>query len=280
MGGDFVLTRQDGSRNIYNPNYISQNAILLQNADYIQTTSGVFVEIMVNPGSTSIILAENTSIVFESTGGLGAPNVVSLVYGRIHVSQKRANLTTIVRAGASITEIENGTANFDFIVPPESTDSQLTLYVSAMSGNAVFIPDVASPENARIRVRQRETVIFYPDSSKIDRQPMDKEIINYWASRTGKKNANASRRTLEPPNADKIVSAFDDPDPSYSGRAAYLKTRFLIAGMLTMTAGAALQSFVYFTPGLWTEDSRISAFAAGYAPLGLGIFMLLAAYFY
>jgi hypothetical protein len=278
VGGDFILTRSDGSRNIYNSTSISQNVILLQNADYIQTDSGAFVELLINPGETSIIIAENTSLVFENTGGPGGPNVISLVYGRVRVSQQRASLTTVVKAGQSITEIQNGSVNFDLVVPSESTDTRLTFYATALSGSAVFIPSAASPENARIRIKRHETVIFYPNESKIDRQPMNKEIVTYWAVMTGTRNANG--HIIEPPDVDRLVSPFDEPDYKYSGRAAYLKTRFLIAGMITMAAGAALQSVVHFTPDIWQDDMGETVFYAGYAPLGLGIFMLLAAYFY
>jgi hypothetical protein len=280
MGGDFILSRQDGSRAVYSPEFVYENAILLQNSDYIQTAPGVFVEIMINPGGTSIILAENTSMIFETTSDLVGPNVISLVYGRIYVNQKRATVTTIVRAVASITEIQNGAINFDLIASPESIDSQLTFCVSTISGRAVFIPSAASPENSRVRLKTRETIIFYPNSSIIDRKQINKELVDYWTYRTGSQNVNVTGHMLEPPNVDRVIALFDDPDPSYSGRAAYLKTRFLIAGLITMTAGAVWQSFVYFTPDIWTNDSGTSAFSAGYAPLGLGILMLLAAYFY
>ncbi|MDR1256341.1 MAG: hypothetical protein LBJ86_01170, partial [Spirochaetaceae bacterium] len=134
MGGDFSLIRSDGAHNNYGPSYISENPISLQNSDYIQTTTGVFVEILVNPGGASIIIAENTSAIIENIGGSGAPNVISLVYGRTRVSQRRGSVTTIVKAGASVTEVQNASVNFDFAVPPGSTDSQLAFYASTLSG--------------------------------------------------------------------------------------------------------------------------------------------------
>jgi hypothetical protein len=281
MGGDFGIMRRDGSHDTYGPSYTSQNPISLQNSDYIQTAAGVFVEAMVNPGGASIIIAEKTSVILENIGDSGAPNVIALVYGRIRISQRRGTATTIVKAGASVTEVENGSVNLDFVVPSASTDSRLACYVSTLSGAAVFIPSAASPQTARIRIKQGETMIFNTHNSKIDRRQIDQDIVDYWASKTRRKTVNAKgERLLDPADVDKVVSPFNDADPEYSGRAAYLKTRFLISGMLTMLAGAALQSVVHFTADSWQGNTADYAFYAGYAPLGLGILLLLGAYFY
>jgi hypothetical protein len=281
MGGDFSLTRSDGSSNTYGPSYTSKNPVPLQNSDYIQTAAGVFVEALVSPGGASIIVAENTYVIFENISGSGAPNVISLVYGRVRVSQRRTSATTIVKAGASVTEIQNGSVNFDLVLPPGGTDSRLVFYASTLSGTAVFMPSAASPETARIRIRQNETIIFNTHDSEVYRQSINKDIVDYWMSKTRRKTVNArGEGLLDPADVDKIISPFSDLDPDYNSKAAYLKTRFLIAGAFTVLAGVAVQSVAHFAADSLGSEIGEYTFYAGYMPLGLGIFMLIGAYFY
>jgi hypothetical protein len=280
-GSDFRLVRKDGSYGSYSPSYVSKSPIALKNSDYIQTSPGVFVEVMLTPGKASIIIAENTSVAFDSIENSSAHAIVSLTYGRIRISQRRSSSRIFVRASSSVTEIQNGSINMDLVVPPESLDSQLALYVTTLAGTAVFIPSAASPETGQIQMKQHQTVVFNTHNNEISRQPMNKNIVNYWADRIGRGNIrNPSPRRLEPANVSNSEAMFSSLDTEYIDNAAYLKTRFLIAGVISMLTGAALQSVVYFTADSWPTDTADYAFYAGYVPLGVGAFMLLGAYFY
>jgi hypothetical protein len=279
-GSDFNLVRKDGSHGAYGPAYVSSSPIALKNSDYIQTPPGVFVEVMLIPGKASVIIAENTSVVFDNIENSGGHMIISLTYGRIRISQRRSSSRIFVRAGPSVTEIQNGSINMDLVVPPESLDSQLALYVSTLSGTAVFMPSAASPETEQIKMRPHQTIIFNTYSNEVNRQSMNKNIVNYWADRIGRGNRNIPSRRLDPANVSNPEAMFARPNTEYAGMAASLKTRFLIVGVISILAGAALQGAVYFTSDSWTTDAANYAFLGAYVPFGVGTFMLLSAYFY
>ncbi|MDR0382403.1 MAG: hypothetical protein LBH50_00265 [Spirochaetaceae bacterium] len=278
-GGDFSLTRA-GDRDSYSPSYIYRNPVPLQNFDYIQTGQGVFVKALFSEISASVDIAENTSVIFETIGDSSGISVISLVYGRVRVNRKGDSGKILVNAGASVTEIQNGSVNLDLVTTPGSVDSGLVLYVSTLSGSAAVIPSAVSPDIARIRMKPHETVIFNARNNNIDRQSMNNEIDQYWAATMSGKAMNTGETEFEPSGVVNAVSKFRNPDPDYAGKAAFLKTRFIIYGMVMLLSGAALQNIVHYTYDSWDSTTADLTFYAGYVPLGLGAFILLAAYFY
>ena len=102
-GVPFVLVGNNGVRQSYNPLDITTGTgITLKNGDMIQAASGVFVEVRVLPGTVSIYIAENTSLIFEDIGGSSSTQVIALVYGRIRIDQQYGGETIIVKTGISI----------------------------------------------------------------------------------------------------------------------------------------------------------------------------------
>jgi hypothetical protein len=167
----------------------------------------------------------------------------------------------------------------DLVVPPESLDSQLVLYVTTMSGTAVFKPDISSPESEQIKMKQHQTLVFNTYSEKIIRQSMSKNIVNYWESKIDR-TGRGPILMLDPANISNVEARFTRPATEYTGRAVYLKTRFLLAGVLSVLGGVALQSVSHFGGDIFPGDIADYLFYGGYAPLGVGAFLLFSAYFY
>jgi hypothetical protein len=76
-------------------------------------------------------------------------------------------------------------------------------------------------------------------------------------------------------HSDTRIAPFD-----YRQSTINLKTGGIIAGLLTMTGGIAMQSAMYFMKEDMNKDMNKLIFNLGYAPIGLGAFTLLASYFY
>jgi hypothetical protein len=281
QGGSFMLIKNDGQRTARAASDIPKSGIVLQNSDAIQTSSGVFVEVQMKPGNTVISIAENSSLYFDTVDGASGSFVISLVYGRVRVKHQNKKETVVVRAGPSITEIQSGAINIDYMLVPDIPDkSQPILSVSTISGTAVVIPASTSPSQGRIKMKRSETLIFDAQNGRIERRPMDNEIPEYWDIRT-------KRETVKIPaqaNTDLITQSqvlVINTQLTPSEQAAFLKTGGIITGLVVMLIGVAVQNVVHYTYDDWSDSEKADlTFYAGYVPIGMGAFVLLASYFY
>ncbi|MDR2097493.1 MAG: hypothetical protein LBP37_03135, partial [Spirochaetaceae bacterium] len=176
-GGTVTLIREGREHRFLHPSDIPKGGIQLQEADTVQTAAGVFAELQVKPGRVSVHIAENTSLVVENIKNSGNILVFSLVYGRVRAVQKGRANTILVKAGLSIVEMQKGNVNIDnIIVPDVPYESQPVIYISTLSGTAVFIPSFTDQPTERIKLNKKETFIFYTGEGRFERWIMNKDI--------------------------------------------------------------------------------------------------------
>jgi hypothetical protein len=287
-GGPFVLVRDNGVRQSYNPvDVTTGNGITLKNLDMIQTTPGVFVEVRVLPGTMTVYIAESSSVVFEDIGGYSSTQVISLLYGRIRVDQQDEAETTIVKSGVSITEIQKGSINIDYIVNSSEAGyrSQPLLYVSAMSGSAVLVPSTLSPTPGRIKINRNETLSFDALENKTEKTTINKEIPIYWADNTTESNmglAGTDTTSLTPENMfdGSGILTLPPPQTADAESVARLKTGGIITGLVFMLAGVVLQTTIHYMYDSIEKETADIAYYSGFLPIGMGAFILIASYLY
>jgi hypothetical protein len=188
-GGSITLIRNNSEYLIYNPYDIPSGGIALQSSDIIQTPPGVFVEVRLGPGKASVQIAENSSMIVENIVNFGNLLVFSFVYGRIRVVQDGKAGSIFIKTGQSLVELQNGSVSLDYtLIPGMPNKSPPVLYVSAMSGTAVFIPSVLSPFVERINLKKKEMLVFYTADGRQEKRAMDKKITEYWSKKAKTKS--------------------------------------------------------------------------------------------
>jgi hypothetical protein len=179
VGRRLTLIRGSYIRLSYDSSTMPVESVILRDVDIVQTAAGVFAEIRVTPGNALIRLAENTMLSFDKISGLAEPMAITLMYGRIRIDQTSKTETIIIKAGASIVELQSGSVNFDYIVSPSlKYKSQPVLSVSTISGRAVVIPP--GTKQREINMRQKKTLTIDPQNGKTKRRSMGKEVPAYW----------------------------------------------------------------------------------------------------
>ncbi|MDR3357009.1 MAG: hypothetical protein LBO04_07475 [Spirochaetaceae bacterium] len=275
-GGSFFLMRGGGIRQSYNPSSLG-DGVTLNNSDMIQTPSGVFVEARVVPGTVSIHIAENSSLLFENIGGSSRTQVIALVYGRIRIDQEDAGETVIVKAGTSITEIQKGSVNIDYIATGEDgRRSQPVLYVSAISGSAVLVPSTQSPALGRIKVNQNETMVFYAPENKVEKTAINKGVLKYWSVGS----AAAPPDNVNVFDSSGVLALPASPAAESAERVASLKTGGIITGLVLTLVGVAVQNAIHYAYDHIDKETADLSYYAGFLPIGLGTFILVASFLY
>ncbi|MDR1363134.1 MAG: hypothetical protein LBJ35_03680 [Spirochaetaceae bacterium] len=296
-GGGFTIVRGGSSRMIYTPASMPAGGVALRDSDSVQTSSGTFVEARVTPGGALIRMAENTMLSFDSLSNLNNNLVIRLMYGRIRVDQESKTETIIVKSGDvksgdSTTEMQTGAINFDYIVSPDTEyKSQPVLSVSTISGVATVIPSDKPKKPTRIKVRRNVTLTVDQQSGKTRRRSMRKEIPAYWSrvitkeipvkeiiARETPVNIPAGSNPAAPSN----IAPSNNAQPiTFNGsltpleESTVLKTNGIIAGLTILLAGITVQTIGHY---LYPNVDQI--FYAGYVPIGIGTFVLVASYFY
>jgi hypothetical protein len=279
-GGDFTLIRDNGIDGNYSPSDISRNGLILRDSDTIQTPSGVFVEAHAYPSGTSVRIAENSFVTFVNIGGSSMIQVISLIYGRVRIDHRNSSEAILLRAGSSITEIKKGSVNFDLLMPPDDAPggggSRLLLYVSAISGSALFLPPVMSRDSQQIKLKKNEALIFNTETGQITRRPMDKAIAGFWDGDVGKNTAPAGFETAD----NDISLKFGDSYPERQKTSTRWKTVFLISGVVLIAAGVAMQNWIHYNYSALIKENADTIHYIMYAPIAGGAAMMLGAYFY
>jgi hypothetical protein len=287
-GGAFVLVRDNGIRQSFNPLDITTGSgIMLKKSDMLQTTSGVFVELRVSPSTVSIYAAENSSLIFEDIGGSSSTQVITLVYGRIRIDQQDDAETVIVKAGTSITETQKGSVNIDYIVNSSESGyrSQPLLYVSTMSGSAVLVPTTLSPTPGRVKINPNETLTFDALENKLEKTSINKEIVRYWSDKIGENKVGiveSDVSSLPPENVfnSSNVLTLTPPQSANAERVARLKTGGIITGLILTLVGVTLQNVIHYTYDSMEKETADLAYYSGFLPIGMGTFILIASFLY
>lgn len=275
-GGSFTLVQDGDARTRYTSSNMPLEGIKLKNASTIYTTAGTFVEARAMSGNTLIRIAENSMLSFDDVSGSNSSIIITLMYGRIRVDQESKTeaetKTIIVNSGASITEIQNGSINLDYIVSPAlKYKSQPVLSVSTISGRAIVVP--SNTKQARINMKQKETLTVDPQNGKTKRRFMSKSVPAYWL------NINTSSPVRSPAESNNAVSSslqpisFENLTPLEE--STVLKTNGIIVGLGILLIGVTAQTVGHY---LYKDVDQV--FYAGYVPIGIGSFTLIASYFY
>jgi hypothetical protein len=285
-GGPFVLVRDNGIRQSYNPLDISTSGgITLKNGDIIQAASGTSIEVRVSPGTVSIYIAENSSLIFEDIGGPSNTQVIALAYGRIRVDQQDGAETIIVKTGISITEVQKGAVNIDYIVNDEDGyRSQPLLYVSTISGSAVLVPSTLSPSLGRIKINPNETLTFDAIKNKVAKTSINKDILKYWSGKISQYQTEPERQnttTIAPENVfDRSDVLTLNPSLTNTEQVARLKTGGIITGLILTLVGIAVQNVIHYTYDSIKKETADLAYYSGFLPIGVGSFILMASFLY
>jgi hypothetical protein len=253
--------------------------VVVQDSDVIYTGTGVFVDARVTPGSALIRIAENTVLSFNKGSRSSDSLIISLMYGRIRVDQESRTETIVVKSGVSTTETLNGSVNIDYTVSSNlKHKSQPALSVSVISGNAEVIP---SEKARRVMLKRGVALAVDPQNGRARRRSMSKDIPAYW------------QRVGESPPVTVTPTPAASPLPSVpTGNASsveparianftpvevstVLKTESIIAGLSILLVGVAVQSAGHY---LYSNVDEV--FYAGYAPIGVGVFILAGSYIY
>ncbi|MDR3168107.1 MAG: FecR domain-containing protein [Treponema sp.] len=299
-GTDFILAVGE-QRNIYRPDSLGAGGLTLNPRDMIQTAAGSFVELQLIPGGTVIKAAENTSVVFNSAGGEGAPASFDLLYGRIRIIRgaEEGNRDLVVQSGNAVVHVREGDIGLDYILRPglSLTGNGISLpllRIYGFSGIAELVPRMTregsgtlSPagdsggEQALIRVKEGETLALEVLSglSFTERKPLGRDIVDYWA----RNNFNGAPPLKKPESA--LVFFSDAPPdnqirytpPDYTSlvKPNRVKNWGIAAGLLFTAVGVGLQSYGRFRIASNKDAYAESLINAGFAPLGLGFLTLM-----
>ncbi|MDR2468727.1 MAG: hypothetical protein LBD22_07190 [Spirochaetaceae bacterium] len=275
-GLDFSIT-SGGKETNYRPEQLNNQAVNLPANAIVQTGENSFIDIGLTVGKTTLRLAENTSIAFKNISGHGGVLTAQLIYGRLLVHTMKTGVPVHIQTGDSITEVQEGDINIDYMVVPKVQGAgKPVLSASAISGNAVVLPRFANPVYGRITIQNEETVMVDGLMSNVERFQMNRTVRDYWAQYF-MTPASYKMGSLTSKNAGDVV--FVPYVPERTGLK--IKTAGIITGLVLMLGGAALQGTMYMTGDSFvSSDMSNLLIKAGFAPLGIGTFVLIAAAIY
>lgn len=289
QGSSFTIISGDQEQQ-FTAQQLSGKGIFLKSSDIAQTGPGSFMDISILPGGTNIKLAENTSLVFN--GPLPGNNslAVTLVYGRILVKHGKIGTSIFVQTGASVTEIENGDINVDYTVLPfVQPPGRPSLLVASLSGTAILSPRATMPELGRIVIKKGDSIFVDSLLNNVERVKTDKALAEYWDKRQFKYPARYEPGIhLDPSSAEKTNEGYEynpgDPEESvyivpYKADRLDSKVRSagVVTGLAVMLLGVVAQGAMHFMESTQIPKNQADViFYAGFAPIGIGTFILIA----
>jgi hypothetical protein len=281
-GTGFTLGR-NGQAQIFNAAKLPQERITLATSDMLQTGKGDFVELALLGSDAILYLAENTSIVY--TGSPSKEDSITLIYGRLRISAKGAR-PVIVKTGNSSSIVNSGDANIDYTVLPAVQNSQkpvlrTSTLPSTLTSDIIVLPKSSDPVYGRIVVKPGETLLVDPVMNNTERITLDKSVVNYWSNFLSASIVSTSQFMPGEilPVEDEDISVFLTPF-DYQASTINLKTGGIIAGVVCVLAGIALQGVMFQMKDDMNKDTNDLVYNLAYVPIGLGTFTLLASYFY
>ncbi|MDR2510840.1 MAG: FecR family protein [Spirochaetaceae bacterium] len=232
--------------------------------DLAQTGAGTFADISFEGGAV-IRLAENTSFLVQAIGS--AAISVNLVYGRMLVKDKNSAVNINIYTGGSVTEVQDGEVNIDYMVVPKAqTSEKPVLSVTAIEGSPAVLPRYANPGFGRIAVKPGETLMVDALMSNLERFPMNKAILDYW------------NRIVAAPVFPVMTPILPEDNQIISDKTALsLKSATTAAGLTLMIGGIVLQAAMHTLESTYIQKENSDfVYAAGYIPIALGAFILFA----
>lgn len=140
----------EGQARVYRPEPIPSGGISIQRKDQIQTKEGT-VELRSFPSGLTVLIGDNSAVVFESAGDNSDNQVITLVYGRIRIINEMGRQTVTVRAGRSLVEAQHGDINIDYAVYPWIEGrADRTLVVSTLKNGAIVTVPPSAAERAAL----------------------------------------------------------------------------------------------------------------------------------
>ena len=282
QGGDFTIANGGQIQRLK----ASQTAAGAQPAvntnEIVQTNAGTFLDITLGSSGALIKVAENTSVVLKNTGNAESGWLFNLVYGRILVRSSARGSRVFIQTGASVTEAQSGDVNIDFTVMPRTQgQGKPVLAVSAISGSALVTPRASNPSYGRIQVKPGDTLMVDSLMGNTERLALDRTIADYWAKYQTRYIASVSgvmtQSANDPGMGGFLVAMPARPDQ----KGMNLKTAGIITGLVLMLGGVAMQGAMHAMESTYVEKKDADTiFAIGYAPIGLGAFVLIASYLY
>ncbi|MDR2659130.1 MAG: hypothetical protein LBC27_03975 [Spirochaetaceae bacterium] len=281
-GGSFAVVRENGTRSAHIS--IPPEGITLRNSDSLQTSAGVFVDIQIVPVGAFIHIAENTMISFRNAVDPAQPLEILLMYGRIRVDNPSDTEVLVVKSGPSTVDIQQGSINIDYIAASNSKGiTRPSLSVSTISGTAILTPSESSSPKGRVSMKKGETVSVDAKNGKTRRRSMSKSVPTYWQqsietpSNENEKQAAPDiqdvpepvepEEPMQPVDVSSILTPLEE--------STVLKTNGIIIGMTFLLAGVAVQNITHYL-----YPDFVDMFYAGYVPIGIGAFILVASYFH
>jgi hypothetical protein len=307
-GSDFSLSSR-GERNIVNFEVVA-GGLPLNPWDLIQTGPGVFLEIQLLPSGTLIKVSENTSFVFNGYDSPGRFADFGLLYGRIRLVSGTGggSRVAVVRSANVSVRIDEGDFGIDYVMEPLAHGRggmpRPTLRLYDFSGRAeVFpFPSGSSPVQAgeiqSILVRERESLFLAIASPMVfaERKPLDRDIIDFWRHHNFygtpplampsvalpeiPEETAVTEAPAEVPEAVTPDNLFNSQDYSALSRARMVKNTALVTGFFLTAASITAQGLAYSEFDTGNDAFARNVFTAAFAPMGVGIFTILAGIFY
>lgn len=266
MGTDFTISTGGTARKITPQDTV--DAIYLNANDVLQTGPGTYADITLGDGTT-IRIAEKTSLMIKTVDSRQGKWTFNIVYGRILVRSGVNSSLVSVLSGGSATEVQAGAiVSIDYtVVPKTGTSEKPALTVSVIAGNAAVLPRYADPAYGRILIHPDETLLVDALMNNVERSKMNQAIIEYW-----------DRHKIVLPNG---LRRPEDPPPLTDRMVIDVKNAGVFTGVTLMLIGAVLQGVMHTLESTYIpKESADIAFAAGYAPIAIGAFVLIGTYMY
>jgi hypothetical protein len=284
----------------------------LARGDLFQTGAATWVEFQLVPGGTVIKAGEHTSLSYNGYDEQGKFFDISLLYGRIRAVSGEGTL--VIRSGAAAVRIEEGDLGVDYVMEPliqgrsGTAKPRLRLYAfRGEAGISPFDPSGGSLSGSPLMVREGEFLSLEIQTPLVlaERGPLEEGILRYWTEHnfegTGPIAMPETALALPapgglPPEAEKTEEHLADiaaaaataaegvKAPSLPGGAAYagarrIKNITLSIGLGLTVAAAGMQGFSHYYDGGSAGFAR-NLHTAGYAPLGVGLVLLLVGFLY
>ncbi|MDR2480821.1 MAG: FecR domain-containing protein [Spirochaetaceae bacterium] len=272
QGNDFTVT-SEGKYQKFTYSQVNGTILSFKKNDVVQTGHDSFVNINIPPNGPTIKLAENSSIALVNSDPKNDIWSFNLIYGRILVNKNTDNTFVNIKTGNSVIQIRNGEINIDYtILPKVESAGKPVLSVSAISGDASVYPKYSDPGYARIALNNGETVVVDPFMGNIERFKMNTDIVDYWNKLDNKYGISNDLSKDETP----IIL----PMP-VDVQGTQVRKIGIITGLTLLAGGVIVQGAMHILESRYIEKAQADKiFFAGYVPIGLGSFVLLASYLF
>jgi hypothetical protein len=308
-GSDFSLSSR-GEPRMFNPEEAASGGLTLSAGDLIQTGGGSFLELQLLPSGTLIKVSENTTFAFNGYDLSGRFADFGLLYGRIRLVSGTGggNKTVVVRSANISVRIEEGDLGIDYVMEPlargrgGTPKPMLSLYGFGGKAEVFPFPSEGSPVQAgdikSIVVGKGEFLFLEIASPMVfaERKALAGDIIDFWERHNFSGTPplamppvtlpgipGGTEVTQAPPEVPEAVvqdNPFDSVDYPALTRARAVKNTALVTGLLLTAGSVTVQGLAYSKFDTKNDALARNLFTAAFAPMGVGIFTILAGILY